>query len=89
MRVIWTDYLKYKASLRDFDLFSIEHIIMYSSERYHDVVTGRRIAVGRYDGKLVLIPYELGEDIITPVTIHITTRQQINIRIKTGRFIHG
>ena len=89
MRVTWTDYLKYKASLRGFDLFSIEHIIMHSSERYHDAVTGRRIAVGRYDGKLVLIPYELGEDIITPVTIHITTRQQINIRIKMGRFIHG
>ena len=89
MRVVWTDYLKYKASLRGFDLFRIEHIIIHSSERYHDEVTGRRIAVGRYGGKLVLVPYELDEDIITPVTIHITTRQQINVRIKTGRFIHG
>ena len=89
MRVVWTGYLKYKASLRGFDLSSIEHIIIHSSERYHDVVTGRRIAVGRYDGKLVLIPCELDEDVITPVTIHSTTRQQINVRIKTGRFIHG
>ncbi|MCY4602590.1 MAG: hypothetical protein OXE49_00025 [Gemmatimonadetes bacterium] len=89
MRVVWTDYLKYKASLRGFNLSSIEHIIVHSSERYNDVVTGRRIAVGRYDGKLVLIPYELDEDVIIPVTIHITTRQQINIRIKTGRFIYG
>ena len=89
MRVAWTNYLKYKASLRGFDLSIIENIIRHTSERYHDVVTGRDIAVGQYDGKLVLIPYESDEDVITPVTIHVTTRQQINVRIKTGRFIHG
>lgn len=89
MRVVWTDYLKYKASLRGFDLSRIETIIRHTSERYYDVVTDRDIAVGHYDSKLVLIPYESDEDIITPVTIHVTTRQQINVRIKTRRFIHG
>lgn len=53
------------------------------------MVTGRDIAVGLCDGKLVLIPYESDEEVITPVTIHVTTRQQINVRIKTGRFIYG
>ena len=89
MKVFWTDYLKYKASLRRFDLFVIENIVRHSSERYSDVVTGRRIAVGRCDNKLVMIPYESEDDVITPVTIHVTTRQQINVRIKTGRFIYG
>ena len=89
MRVAWTDYLKYRASLRGFDLSRIENIIRHSSERYHDVGTSRDIAVGQYDGKLVLIPYESDEYVITPVTIHVITRQQINVRIKTGRFIYG
>jgi hypothetical protein len=34
-----------------------------------------------------MIPHEIGEDsTITPITIHATTRQQINYRIKSGRF---
>ena len=88
MTIVWTDYLKYKARLRGFDLTKIENIARYSPERYSDTVTGRRIAVGRHDNKLVMIPYEVDEDSITPVTIHVITRQQINFRIRTGRFIH-
>jgi hypothetical protein len=41
-----------------------------------------------YNNKLVIVPYEAEEEAITPVTIHVTTRQQINFRIKTGRFTH-
>src|SRR5574341_357720 len=47
---------------------------------------GRSVAVGRHDDKLVIIPYEADENSITPVTIHVTTRQQIASRIRTGRF---
>jgi hypothetical protein len=31
---IFTDYLKYRAELRGFDLGLIEHIVRYSPERY-------------------------------------------------------
>ena len=89
MKVVWTDYLEYRASLRGFEPASMENIIIHSSERYYDVVTDRRIVVGRYDRKLILIPYEIQDDTITPVTMHVTTRQQINVRIKSGRYIHG
>jgi hypothetical protein len=88
MIVVWTDYMKYKAKLRGFDLAKIENIVRSSPERYIDTVTGRRVAVGRHDNKLVIIPYEADENSITPVTIHVTTRQQINFRIRTGRFTH-
>jgi hypothetical protein len=88
MIVVWTDYLKYKARLRGFDLTKIENIVTYSSERYSDTVTGRHVAVGRHDNKLVMIPYEMDENSIIPITIHVTTRQQINFRIRTGRFTH-
>jgi len=88
MIVVWTDYMKYKANLRGFDLANIENIVRSSPERYFDTATGRRVAVGRHANNLVMIPYDSDENSITPVTIHVTTRQQINFRIKTGRFTH-
>lgn len=88
VEIVWTDYLEYRARLRGFDLAKIKQIVRYSSERYVDTVTGRLIAVGRIDDTLVMIPCDLARASITPVTIHATTRQQINFRIKTRRFVH-
>lgn len=88
IQLAWTDYMKYRARLRGFDLAKIEHIVRYSGERYVDTVTGRLITVGRLDDVLVMIPCETEQGSITPVTIHATTRQQINFRLKTGRFIN-
>ncbi len=87
--VIWTQYLKYRARLRGFDLSAIEDIVRYSGERYLDTVTGRYIAVGRHHSTLVMVPYETSENSIIPITIHATTRQQINFRLKTGRFVYA
>ena len=86
--IIWTDYLKYKATLRGFNLQTIEEIIRYSTERYFDTSTDRWVAIGK-DGKtLVMIPHEIKEnDSITPITIHATTRQQVNYRVRSGRFV--
>lgn len=85
--IIWTDYIKYRAKSRGFVLSKIEHIIRYSAERYFDTTTGRLVVVGRHDKTLVIIPYELEEGQITPITVHATTRQQIRFRIRTGRYI--
>ncbi|MEW6487977.1 MAG: hypothetical protein AB1578_08685 [Thermodesulfobacteriota bacterium] len=87
--IIWTDYLKYRAELRGFDWSEIERIVRFAEERYVDAVTGRMIAVGKHGGLLVMIPYDIMDDDIVPVTIHATTRQQVNFRIKSGRFRHG
>lgn len=84
--IVWTDYLQYKARLRGFDLLKLEHIVRHSSERYFDVETERAVVVGRHDQELVMIPYDVEGDIITPVTVHATTRQQIRFRLQTGRF---
>jgi hypothetical protein len=86
MDIIWTDYLKYRGRLRGFDLAKIEEIVRYSTERYYDMTTHRLVVVGRHDDKLWLIPYERQEKKVTPVTIHVTTRQQINFRLRTGRY---
>ncbi len=85
-QIVWTDYMHYRLELRGFDLSTVEHIVLYSLERYVDTATGRFVAVGRHDTRLVAIPYERTKSTITPVTIHATSRQQINFRIKTGRF---
>jgi hypothetical protein len=83
--IVWTDYMKYRVSLRGYDLAIVEHILRYSSERYVDTVTGRVVAVGRHKKLLVIIPYEQEGATLTPVTIHATSRQQINSRLKSGR----
>lgn len=44
------------------------------------------IVIGKHDDRLVMIPYETEGDKIVPITVHATTRQQINFRVKTGRF---
>ena len=89
MDVEWTEYLKYRATLRGFDLDRIEQIVRSSRERYTDMATNRQVVVGRCGKTLVLIPYEMREDLLIPITIHATTRPQIEFRLKTGRFVHG
>ena len=84
--IVWTEYMKYRLSLRGYDIATVEQILRYSSERYVDTVTGRVVAIGRHEELLVMIPYELKGRTLTPVTIHATSRQQINSRIKTWRF---
>lgn len=88
IQIIWTDYMRYRARLRGFDLAKIEHIVRYSSERYTDIETQRLVAVGRHDSTLVIVPYEVSESAIIPVTVHAITRQQIRFRVRTGRFVY-
>jgi hypothetical protein len=84
--IVWTEYMKYRISLRGYALTTVEQILRYSSERYVDTVTGRLVAIGRHEKLFVMIPYELKGRTLTPVTIHAISRQQINFRIKSGRF---
>ena len=90
-KFIWSDYIKYRVQLRGFDLWRIEEILRFSEERYFDTATQRMVAVGRYNKLLVMIPYDKTEDetgdLITPVTIHATSRQQIKFRLISGRFL--
>lgn len=87
-RVIWTDYLRYRAELRGFDLAELERILRFGEERYFDTATGRNVVVGRDHGRLVMIPFETDDGVVKAVTVHVTTRQQINFRVKTERFKH-
>ena len=78
----WSEYIKYRANLRNYDIGKIEEILRYSKERYFDTITQRMIVVGKHEKRLVIVPYEKNEDSINPITIHATTRQQINFRLK-------
>lgn len=86
--IVWTEYFQYRTALRGYDLAKLERIVRHSSERYFDTETGRTIVVGRHDRRLVMIPCEVEGDVITPVTVHAVTRQQIRFRLRTGRFTH-
>lgn len=85
-RVVWTEYLEYRAQLRGFDLEAIEEIVRFSEERYFDTATQRVVAVGRHGGWLAMVAYEEEEETVTPITVHSITRQQISLRLRTGRF---
>lgn len=88
MRIVWTEYMQYRAALRGFEIAVVEHIVRYSSERYLDHVTGSHIAVGPHGTIQVMIAYESEKDVLTPITVHATTRAQINARLRSGRFTH-
>ena len=88
VRIVWTDYMKYRGSLRGFELAMLEHIVRYSNERYIDTATGRLIAVGQHGEHLIMIPYERTWEVVTPVTAHVTSRQQVNSRLRSGRFTY-
>ena len=83
--IVWTDYFKYRVKLRGYDIEKIENILHFSTEKYFDNITQRFVVVGKHDKKLVMIPYEMENDKIVPITIHATTRQQIKFKIKSGR----
>jgi hypothetical protein len=87
-QIVWTEYLKHRARTRGYDLSIIEQIVRLSTERYYDTATLRRVAVGEHDKRLVLVPHDSDDDSITPVTVHAVTRPQIELRVRTGRFIH-
>jgi len=60
-----------------------------SASRYLDTDTGRRVAVGRHETqRLILIPYEATEQVVRPVTVHATTRQQVTFRVRTARYVN-
>ena len=47
-----------------------------------DVESGRSVVIGRHRDELVMLPFDRENDTITPVTVHVTTRQQVNFRLK-------
>jgi hypothetical protein len=51
-----------------------------------DTETGRTVIIGRHSELLVLIPIEAEGATIIPVTVHATTRQQINFGCKPAGF---
>ncbi len=87
--IVWTDYMRYRARLRGFDLAQVELLIRYANERYLYTATGRFVVIGSIQEDLVMIPFDTEPGRITPVTIHATTRQQVNFRFRTGRFINA
>lgn len=43
-KVVWTDYLRHRAHLREFEPAAVERIVLYSEERYFDISSQRMVA---------------------------------------------
>jgi hypothetical protein len=85
---VLSKYVQYRCETRNFDAKIIEEIVRYSTERYMDTETNRKVVVGKHMKILALVPYEENENEIRPVTVHATSRQQIKFRLNTGRYIY-
>lgn len=87
MQIIWTDYFRYRVKLRGFNLKDLEEVLRYNTERYCDTATDRLVVIGRDEKTMIMIPYERdNSDVVTPITVHATSRQQVNYRVRSGRF---
>lgn len=42
--------------------------------------------MGRHDNLLVMMPYGRESNLMRPITVHVTTRQQVKFRLKSGRY---
>jgi hypothetical protein len=65
MEIKWTHYFRTRCSLRHFNIEKAEDILRYLAERYFDIDSSRCIAVGSIDNRLILIPYEEKDNVIT------------------------
>ncbi len=81
--IVWTEYMKYRLSLRGYDLATVEQILRYSSERYVDTVTGRVVAIGRHEKLIVMIQYELKA--ITTFSPRMVLKRSSTCNPKVGR----
>ena len=80
--------MRYRVRTRGFELARIEEVVRYSMERYVDEETGSLIAVGKHGPHLMMVAYEASPGLLTPVTVHMTERRQIESRLRSGRFRH-
>ena len=72
MEFLWTDYMKYRAALRGFDLAKIEDIVRHSTERYFDTETERWVVIGYHDTKLVMICLRSRSNLVYPYNTQLT-----------------
>ena len=76
--------LRVKNASISFSLFKNGDFLLVI-QRYYDTATDWLVVIGKHASILVVIPHEIDdENNITPITIHATSRQQINYRVKGG-----
>ncbi len=85
-KIKWSEYMLYRLKARGFDSTKIEDIVRHSPERYTDSESSRTVVIGKHDEMLVMVPIEFDDSEIQPITVHATSRQQVNFRLRSGRF---
>jgi hypothetical protein len=87
-QVVFTEYFRFRAELRSYSLAVIERLLRESPERYFDTESRRHIVVGRHDERLVMVAYERDGLSVRAVTVHAVSRQQVRLRVNSGRLKH-
>ena len=88
----YTSHLKVKMIVRGFPEELPEIVFREAESKFHDEVTGHYVALkeASYAGKrrLIMVAYDIKDDVVEIVTVHPVSSRQVEGRIKSGRWIH-
>lgn len=91
MKIVLIPHLKIRLKERKIPQDYPKTIIQNSEEKYKDFATGYNIAVRslEYNGKLrpMVVAYDIIESGVRAITVYPTSRQEIENKLKRGRWI--
>lgn len=92
MEVKYSDHLRFKMQVREIPEQMPERIYRESKQRYYNHHSLRRIAVMEVHHKQrrtwMMIAYDQTSDYAEIITLHPVTKDQIQERLRTGRWTH-
>ena len=90
MKIIYTDHLKLRMKLRSIPKYLPQEIFEEAAERYHDTMTGHKIAVAiaaiRGETREYALSFDEIDDRAVLITIHPIKSAQKTARVKSGRW---
>lgn len=91
VRVKYTDHLRVKMVIRGIPEGLPETVFREAESRFHDEVTDHFIAIKEalYAGKrrLIMVAYDIKDDVIEIITFHPIGRGQVEARVKSKRWV--
>ena len=89
MKIKITGYFRDRCRARQYTSERILEILRTSTERYYDHESGRMVKIGIHVKDLVIVVYDQDNNVVTPVTVYETSRQQIRSLINEGRLAYA
>lgn len=90
MKIVYKPHLKIRLKQREIPTDYPKRIIESPEQEYFDTLTKRNVVIKKleFERKLrnILVAYDIIEDIIEAVTIHIISDREIQTKVQAGRW---